>query len=102
MRGKHIVKKLGEEIIPTPDSTTITEEKSAFAKKCELIVARYYFYTSQNYAYDTVLTKLAEEFFLSTGRIATILQENTEQIKSLRKQQPKSSWFAARWVHLIW
>lgn len=102
MRGKHTLKRLGESIELPAVVAAPTAEKSAHEKKVELMVARYYFYTTQQYAYDKILEKLASEFFLSTGRVADILVSKTEEIKKLRQTQPQKSWFATKWTHLLW
>lgn len=102
MRGKHTLKRLGETIAPHTVLQAAPAEKTAFEKKVELMVARYYYYNTQGLHYDKILEKLSDEFFLSTGRVADILVSKTEEIKKLRQTQPQKSWFATKWTHLLW
>lgn len=103
MRGKHTLKKLGELLTPEDNSTILQPSaNSLYEEKCKCIAARYYYYHSQKMNYEDILIKLQSEFYVSTGTIATIVTRNVEEVKKLREQAPKRSWFATQWAHLIW
>lgn len=104
MRGKRIIKELSTTILP--EQTLFPEkETSLYEEKVKLLTARYYYYLNVHeprMRYEEILTTLSKEFFVSTGRIADILTDNTDEILQLRKDAPKHSWFKLNWAYLVW
>lgn len=103
MRGKHTLKKVSHLInpeqmplFPQPAETSLYEEK------VKLIIARYYYFNTQNMRSEDILLKLQAEFFISTARIADIISERIPEIQALRKDAPKKDFFKIKWAHLVW
>ena len=102
-RGKQKLKQLSATI--QPEQVTLfppPEETNLYDEKVKLLCHRYCFYLTNTAKRDEILNKLSKEFFISTGRIADILVEQTDTIKAIRTEAPKKSWFQMQWAHLVW
>lgn len=102
MRGIHTLKKIGNVINPQPSLFADKAEISLYEEKVKLIIARYYFFSTQHIKTDTILLKLQAEFFISTERLADIIAERVPDIQALRASAPKREWFKTNWAHLLW
>lgn len=103
LRGKHKLKALTDSIQPAEQTLLFpAEETTLYDEKVKLLIARYCFYLGNTPNYQDILTKLSKEFFISTGRIADILVSKSDEIKALKNNAPKQSWYKVQWAHLVW
>lgn len=73
------------------------------AKRNELLIARYYYYGKFfDIRYQSILRKLESEFCLSICTITEVLQDNSEVLRQIKKQQPEKKWFKERWGWWVW
>ena len=103
-RGKHRLKAISRAIAPEQYTKTAATERPAklYAEKVRLVAARYYYYTTLSKNYEEILRMLEQEFFISSGRITDIIEQQIPALKVLRKQAPDKQWFRKQWGHLKW
>ena len=83
VRGVKKIKLLNENAItPPPEGKG---EASNYDNKTRCLIYRYIYHSSKIKKQDEILQTLQKEFFLSSGRIADILIENSEHIKTARR-----------------
>ena len=102
MRGQKLYNQLTK---PMVAETKLPKGRSAtlIEKRNECMVARYYYFSRfSKKAYEEVLNRLAEEFFLTTETIARIIQENTAQLMQHRKAETTIYFMKNKWTHLKW
>jgi hypothetical protein len=69
----------------------------------DCLVARYYYYCHfKNKCYEDVMRLIVSEFYLSASTIANIVQNNTDQLFSMKQKCPPLYYFQTKWPHLKW
>lgn len=74
------------------------------AKRNKLLAARYAYYNMyhRSLSYEAIITKLSDEFYLSTRTITNILTANISDIQQLKKEMPPVAYFRRLYPHLVW
>lgn len=77
--------------------------KYLIKKRNAALIHRYYFHTSFfNNRYETIITKLTEEFFLSPITIPEILSDNYDALSHIKKEKPSISQLKENYPHFNW
>ncbi|MES2701816.1 MAG: hypothetical protein V4649_04210 [Bacteroidota bacterium] len=102
MRGQRIF----DEIIKGPgigNTLRRGRNNSLLHKRNECMLARYYYWgTHKNKTYEDILRQLMTEFYLSPATIATLIQNNSEQLVVMKQKAPSIYFMQMRWPHLKW
>ena len=76
---------------------------SLVSKRNECLIARYYYYGYyKNKCYEEIIRLLITEFFLSPATIAIIIQNNTDELQSVKLRKKSLYYFQSHWPHLKW
>ena len=105
MRGKRKLKNISNTVEPGQVTPFVaTQEKNLYNEKVKVLIARYYYYQylAKKQAYEDILTKLENEFHISSRRIVDIIDGQIPAIQELKKRAPARDWFRQQWGHLMW
>jgi hypothetical protein len=73
------------------------------SKRNECLAARYYYYGHfKNKCYEDIMRLLMNEFFISPNTIVFLIQDQEEQLQTLKKKAPVLYFFQHNWPHLKW
>ena len=76
---------------------------SLVSKRNECLIARYYYYGYyKNKCYEEIMRLLVNEFFLAPVTINIIIQNNSEQLQSIKLRAKVMHYFQNHWPHLKW
>lgn len=102
MRGK---KSLFDDSIKIEKSPRLTQgrNKELLSKRNNALIARYYVYTTMTkMRYDSIISILVEEFFLSGYTIAKVLSENYGLLKEIKLKSPTIQSLKKTLPHFNW
>ena len=102
MRGQKVyndtIKNAGLDVPPRKGRNS-----TLIASRNECLIARYYYYGYyRNKCYEDIIRLLAAEFFLSSGTVTNIIQENEELIHSIKLKTPVLYYLQSHWPHMRW
>lgn len=69
----------------------------------QCLTDRYYYYGAfTDKRYEAVVALLSTEFFLTVPTLQDIINNHTNRINELKKEQPPLSYFQQRWPGMRW
>jgi hypothetical protein len=100
-------KKLYTTLFATPNMALEDKKKGRndllIRKRNKCLVARYFYYCHLKYKkYDACMTLLQAEFFLTSRHINNIIQENLEELQSLKELKNCIAHFQQHWPQYKW
>jgi hypothetical protein len=76
---------------------------SLVSKRNECLFDRYYYYGYyKNKCYEDIIRLLVSEFFLSPNTISMLIQNNSEQLRTIKLRCPALYYFQNHWPHMKW
>ena len=73
------------------------------AKRNEQLVDRYYYYGKfYETRYTAILSKLENEFHISSVTVVEVITANHAMLRNLKTLQPSIKYFKEKWPHWVW
>lgn len=115
LRGANVLFKdyLKEEAPVIPIDRRQGRSSKLDEQRNELLIHRYHYHRTKKYdgktiSFESLISTVAAEFFLSEFRLTTILQQNNPALRQINKKWKDEPFekmcraFAKDWPHLVW